>query len=76
MGNIYIILPHIVKSNERQMGIIKKISCHHPKVTKKEGFTKFSSMCLNEPWKNKEVFDKGYTLLKLYKHIFIYISNG
>ena len=31
-----IILPHIIKPNERQMGIINEVSCHHPKATKKK----------------------------------------
>ena len=53
------------------MGIINEVSCHHPKVTKKEDFTKSSSMCLKGTCTNKEVFDKGRELLRKYdvKHI-------
>lgn len=66
-----IILPNLIKPNERQMGIINEVSCHHPKVTKKEDFTKSSSMCLKGTCINKEVFDKGHELLRKYdvKHI-------
>ena len=48
------------------MGIINEVSCHHPKITKKEDFTKSSSMCINGSCSNKEVFDKGYALLNKY----------
>ena len=41
------------------MGIINEVSCHP-----KEGFTKSSSMCLNESCSNNTVFDKGHALLK------------
>lgn len=61
-----IILPHIIKPNEKQMGIINEVSCHHPKIIKKEDFTKSSSMCLDGSCTNKEVFDKGYALLNKY----------
>ena len=61
-----IIIPYIIKPNKRQMGIINKVSSHHPKITDINNFTKSSSKCLNIICSNNKVIKEGQKLLNKY----------